>query len=98
MLEMPASPSADDNRPSFKNPVARRAYDYFCEILKIPHGSGNEKALSDYLMSFAEKHGLDAAQDESLNVLIRKPGSRLPAATLPGSIVPVNSSSLQVRL
>jgi len=61
--------------PSFESAVASCAYCYFCEILKIPHGSGNEKALSDYLLAFAEKHGLGAVRDESLNVLIRKPGS-----------------------
>ena len=64
-----------DSGPSFENMIARYAYNFFCEILKIPHGSGNEKALSDYLMVFAEKRGMDAVQDESLNVLIRKPGS-----------------------
>ena len=66
---------ASDTGPSFENVIARYAYRYFCEILKIPHGSGNEKAMSDYLMMFAEKRGLDAIQDESLNVLIKKPGS-----------------------
>ena len=66
----------NDTKPSFENAIAKYAYNYFCEMLKIPHGSGNEKALSDYLMAFAERHGLDAVQDESLNVLIKKPGSK----------------------
>ena len=70
------SPSfANDNSPLFENAITRDAYGYFCRILEIPHGSGNEKALSDYLMSFAQTRGLNAVQDESLNVLIRKPGS-----------------------
>ena len=67
---------ASDTMPLFENAISRYAYNYFCEILQIPHGSGNEKALSDYLMAFAEKYRLDAVRDESLNVLIRKPGSR----------------------
>jgi len=67
---------ADDINPSFENAIAKYAYQYFCEIIKIPHGSGNEKALSDYLTGFAKKRGLDAVQDQSLNILIRKHGSR----------------------
>ena len=43
---------------------------YFNEICKIPHGSGNEKALSDWLVAFAKDHGLDWVQDEFLNVVI----------------------------
>ena len=53
-----------------------KAYKYFCELCKIPHGSGNEKAISDYMVAFAKEKGLDAVQDKWLNVLIRKPGSK----------------------
>ena len=31
---------------------------YFNEICKIPHGSGNEKALSDWIVAFAKERGL----------------------------------------
>ena len=31
---------------------------YFNEISKIPRGSRNEKAISDYLVSFAKEQGL----------------------------------------
>ena len=48
---------------------------YFNEICKIPHGSGNEKALSDWLVAFAKDHGLDWVQDEFLNVVIYKSAS-----------------------
>lgn len=48
---------------------------YFEEISKIPRGSGNEQAISDYLVSFAKAHHLDVIQDAALNVLIRKPGT-----------------------
>lgn len=48
---------------------------YFYEIAQIPHGSGNEKGLSDYLVAFAKDHGLQYQQDEMWNVIIRKPGS-----------------------
>lgn len=49
-----------------------RFMDYFEEICKIPHGSGNTKAISDYCVSFAKKHGLFYLQDAMGNVYIRK--------------------------
>ncbi len=52
-----------------------RVFHYFEEICAIPHGSGNEKAISDYCMAFAKSHDLWARQDEANNVVIRKPAS-----------------------
>ena len=46
---------------------------YFREISAIPRGSGNEKALGDYLVGFALSHNLECTRDEVGNVLIRKP-------------------------
>lgn len=48
---------------------------YFYEISRIPHGSGNEKALSDWLVAFAKEHGLFYIQDELWNVVIYKEAS-----------------------
>ncbi len=48
---------------------------YFEEICSIPHGSGNTKQISDYLVSFAKDHGLRYIQDELNNVVIYKPAS-----------------------
>ena len=48
---------------------------YFNEICKIPHGSYNEKALSDYFVEFAKKHNLKYVQDESYNVVMYKDAS-----------------------
>ena len=53
----------------------QRVFRYFEELCGIPHGSGNTKAISEYCMAFARRHGLDAEQDAYNNVLIRKPGS-----------------------
>ena len=61
--------------PKFEHPLAGEAFAYFLEALKIPRGSGNERAISDYLAAFAKERQLDVVQDEALNVLIRKPGS-----------------------
>jgi len=49
---------------------------YFREISEIPRGSGNEKGISDYLVNFAQEHGLDYVQDEALNVIIKKKASQ----------------------
>ena len=43
---------------------------YFEQICAIPHGSGNTKAISDYLVGFAKEHGLEFCQDELNNVII----------------------------
>jgi len=48
---------------------------YFEAICQIPHGSYHEKPLSDYLVRFAEQHGLRCRQYENWNVIIYKPGS-----------------------
>ena len=49
-----------------------RVFYYFEEIAKIPHGSGNTKQISDYLVSFAKKHDLEYYQDEINNVIMIK--------------------------
>ncbi len=43
---------------------------YFEKFCSIPHGSGNTKQLSDYLVSFAKEHNLEYLQDEWGNVII----------------------------
>ena len=45
---------------------------YFNEICKIPHGSENEKQLSDWIVQFAVKHKLSFVQDEMGNVVVYK--------------------------
>jgi dipeptidase D len=56
--------------------VENKIIKYFEGISNIPRGSGNEKAISDYLVKFAKDRNLEVVQDESLNVIIRKPGSK----------------------
>ena len=50
-------------------------FGYFEKICSIPHGSGNTKAISDYLVSFAKEHGLAYIQDELNNVLMFQDGT-----------------------
>lgn len=45
-------------------------FGYFEELCAIPHGSRNTKKISDYLVSFAEEHGLRYIQDEANNVIL----------------------------
>ena len=45
-------------------------FHYFEEICSIPHGSGNTKQISDYLVAFAKEHGLRYIQDELNNVIL----------------------------
>ncbi len=45
-------------------------FGYFEEICSMPHGSGNTKIISDYLVKFAQNQGLRYAQDENNNVII----------------------------
>ncbi len=55
--------------------LTKRHCYYFNETTKIPHGSRNEKAISDYVMQFAKDHGLKAIQDEVYNVIVYKDAS-----------------------
>ena len=48
---------------------------HFEDICGIPHGSGNEKAVSDHCVAFARAHGLKVWQDEAWNVVIIKEAS-----------------------
>lgn len=61
---------------------------WFAKLSRIPRESGHERQLSDFLVSFAKKRGLDVMQDELGNILIKKPGSRgmenKPAVILQG--------------
>ncbi|MBR1629731.1 MAG: aminoacyl-histidine dipeptidase [Lachnospiraceae bacterium] len=52
-----------------------RVFHYFEEISAIPRPSFSEKAISDYLVSFARDHGFSCVQDEKCNIIIVRPAS-----------------------
>lgn len=52
--------------------MIEKVFEYFKEFSKIPHGSGNTKQISDYLVEFAKKRNLEHYQDELNNVIIIK--------------------------
>jgi len=54
-------------------------FKHFEDISRIPRGSGNEKAVSDFIVGFARGLGLEVWQDEVYNAVIRVPGT--PGAT-----------------
>ena len=49
---------------------------YFNEILEIPRPSKKEEKIIAYLLTFADKHKLDAKQDEAGNLVISKPATK----------------------
>ena len=53
-------------------PSSEKALRFFEEFSKIPRGSGNTKAIADYLVKFASDRSLTVIRDESDNVIIKK--------------------------
>ncbi len=58
------------NLPEYK--CAEKFFDFFAEISRIPRGSGNTKAIADYLSDFAKRRGLEYIRDNADNVVIKK--------------------------
>ena len=50
-------------------------FGYFEEICSIPHGSRNTKLISDYLVAFAQTHGIRHFQDALNNVVMFQEGT-----------------------
>lgn len=69
-----------------ENLKPERVFYYFEELSKIPRESGNEKAISDYLIKFGKKLNLETFQDENNNVIIRKK-SKKGYENYPGIII-----------
>lgn len=57
---------------TLSNLAPQRVFYYFEEISKIPRGSGNTRAISDYLVEFANSHNLEVYRDDLNNVIIKK--------------------------
>lgn len=54
---------------------ADKVKEFFREICKIPHASYDESRMADYIISLAEKRGLENHRDKYGNVLIKKPST-----------------------
>ncbi|MGB7296384.1 MAG: beta-Ala-His dipeptidase, partial [Candidatus Aminicenantales bacterium] len=48
---------------------------HFTELLRIPHCSGNERALGDYIVSVAKKNRLSWKRDRVGNVVVSRPAT-----------------------
>lgn len=53
----------------------KRFWYYFNEICKIPHGSGNEVALSNYIAGLAKKNNLEYRVTDGNNVIVKIPAT-----------------------
>ncbi len=65
-----------------------KLFNFFEDLCAIPHGSGNEKGIADYIEAFAKERDLYCLRDELDNVFIRKNASEgyanAPAVMLQG--------------
>ena len=57
---------------SIKNLKPDKVFQYFSDICKIPHGSGNLDGIVNYLVDFAKSHNLKYIVDDEKNVVIYK--------------------------
>lgn len=68
----------------------RNLIENFKRLSAIPRSSKNEKAASDFIVSFAKEHGLCYYQDGLWNVIVKKPGTKgceqLPPVMLQGHL------------
>lgn len=55
--------------------IPNRLWHYFAKVSEIPRPSKKEEKIAKYLLDFAAAHHLEGIQDETGNVLIRKPAS-----------------------
>jgi len=58
---------------TFINLSPESVWKYFYDITRIPRPSKKEEKVAKYLIDFAKKHKLGFEQDETGNILIRKP-------------------------
>ncbi|OON95678.1 MAG: aminoacyl-histidine dipeptidase [Epulopiscium sp. Nele67-Bin005] len=54
----------------------QEVFNYFETLSSIPRGSGNEKEVSDYMVTFAKNLGLEVKQDQNYNIYIYKPATK----------------------
>ncbi|MCR4891923.1 MAG: aminoacyl-histidine dipeptidase [Lachnospiraceae bacterium] len=58
-----------------ENTEPKEVFRFFEDLTRIPRGSGNEKAVSDYVVKFARDRGLEVIQDDLYNVIVKCPAS-----------------------
>ena len=58
-----------------ENLEPKKVFEFFEDITQLPHGSYNEKAVSDYCVKFAKDRGLEVIQDDLYDVIIKCPAT-----------------------
>ena len=53
----------------------REVFSIFNEITRVPRPSKHEEQISQWLVDFAEAHGIECEHDEALNVIMRVPAT-----------------------
>lgn len=54
---------------------AKRVFEIFAEICKVPRPSKHEEKISRWLQDFAATHGIECVADEAMNVIMRVPAT-----------------------
>lgn len=62
--------------PVLENIEPKSVFHFFEEISSIPRASHDMQGISDYCVEFAKSRGLEYRQDELLNVIIKKTGTK----------------------
>src|SRR5574341_515766 len=79
----------------------QNVWNHFDEILKIPRGSKNEEKMREYVIGVAKKHGLSYQQDETGNLVVRKPAApgreSAAAVVLQSHLDMVNDKNAEVQ-
>lgn len=59
-----------------ENLEPKKVFEYFEDITRIPHGSGNVEAISNYIADFAKSRDLKYRQDDMHNIIVWKEASK----------------------
>lgn len=54
----------------------KAVWSHFADFCSIPHPSGHEQGIAEYLCEFAKKNGLEFKVEECGNVIIKKPATK----------------------
>ena len=58
-----------------KNLSPQPVWNYFYDLTQIPRPTGHMKGITNYILDFGKKQGLEVKQDEVGNILICKPAT-----------------------
>ena len=65
----------DDNLKIRIDMDAKKVFEIFAEICKVPRPSKHEERISRWLQDFAARHSIECVADEAMNVIMRVPAT-----------------------